>query len=405
MRNTTNFTRALALTIALLAGVVHAGPNPEQGSPDDRQLNALYWQAQKDLENSDWNAALGHFAQLEKDMRAKDPKNADTAVYWQAYTLSKARRGGETRAAVERLHREFPKSRWGKEADALLRGSEPAEKPETAVAAGDEDLAAMAVEGLMNAAPERAFPLLKKVLAGQHDLKVKKRALFVLSQIETPEALDTLVSIAKSGNPPELRNEAIQMLGVSGNDRAIERLREIYSSSDADQKRRVLQAYLVADRKDLVVAAARGEPDPDLRRHAVETLGAMGATAELKQLFDASKDEETRVKVVEALGVAGDVRTLEAIASGNESEEIRRRSMHSLGVAGGRDTLVRLYPKATTPELRDAVLQGLLIAGDSKAMVELYKKAKTPDEKRALLKMITAMGGDEALEIIETELK
>ena len=398
--------RALALSLALLAGIAHAGPDPEKGSPDDRQLNTLYWQAQEELKNSDWNAALTHFGQLEKDMRAKDPKNADTALYWQAYTLSKARRGGEARAAVERLHREFPKSRWGKEADALLRTGERPEKPEAEGAAADEELAAMAVEGLMNAPAERALPLLKKVLAGAHTSKVKKRALFVLSQIQSPEALDVVVAVAKNGNPPELRHEAIQMLGVSGNERAVERLREIYQNSqDVDDKRRVLQAYLVADRKDLVLAAARGEPEPKLRRVAVETLGAMGATPELRQLFEASKDEETRVKVIEALGVAGDVHTLEALALSGDSEKVQTRAMHALGVAGGREALVRLYPKATTPALRDAVIQGLLISGDSKSLVELYKKAKTADEKRALLRTITAIGGDEAIEIIESELK
>lgn len=395
---------ALLLGLALAAGAVEARPDAE-GAPADKALNQLYWQAQEELKKSDWNAALAHFVELEKSMRSKDPKNADTALYWQAYTLVQAKRTVEARTTTERLHREFPQSRWGKDADALVR--QVTVNPGKHADNDDEDLAEMAVEGLMNAPPERAMPLLRKVLAGNYTVRVKKRALFVLSQLDAENALDQLIDVARNNPAPELRDEAIQMLGVSGADRAIERLRDLYqASNDTKVKRKILQAFLVADRKDLVLASARGEPDADLRRAAVDTLGAMGAGAELKQLFDANKDPETRSAIVQALGVAGEVDALAAIAGGNEPEEIRVRALHALGIAGdhGSRKLVELYPRATTPALRNATLQGLLVSGDQEAVAKLYKQAKTAEEKRAILKTLTVMGGDEALEIIEAEL-
>ena len=151
----------------------------------------------------------------------------------------------------------------------------------------DEELADIAVQGLMNAPPERALPVLKKVLAGQRSIKVKKRALFVLSQLETDEAMKVVLDAAKSSREPELRKEAIHMLGVSGSQSAVEGLVDIYAaSSSADDKRRVIEAWLVADRKDLVLKTARSEADPRVRRKAIETLGAMEASEELNQLFD-----------------------------------------------------------------------------------------------------------------------
>src|SRR3954471_7845091 len=45
-----------------------------------------------------------------------------------------------------------------------------------------ETLALAALEGLMSQPPERALPILKKVLAGSQSTLVKRRALFVLSQ-------------------------------------------------------------------------------------------------------------------------------------------------------------------------------------------------------------------------------
>jgi HEAT repeat protein len=249
---------------------------------------------------------------------------------------------------------------------------------------------------------------LKKVLQSQHSDKVKKRALFVLSQIDEDAALDSVVDVAKNSKDRGLREEAIRMLGVSGQDRAIERLRELYaSSSDAAEKRTIVQAWLTADRKDLILASARNETDPGVRKQAIEALGALDASAELKQLFDTTRDEPNQRAIIQALGVAGNVQALAAIAEGQQSEEVRAEAVRALGVAGdegGKEALVRLYPKLSSGPLRDAVLQGLLVAGDSEAMMQLYKQAKTKEEKQALLRTITNMGDDAALNIIELEL-
>jgi HEAT repeat protein len=406
MRN--SMLRALLLALLLVGAAagqpVLAAPAGEM-APNDKELNKLYWQGQEALKKSDWAGALKDFQDLERELRAKEPKSADSAVYWQAYTLQQAKRGAEAKAAVERLHREFPDSRWGKEGDALLQRGQPAPAVAATASGGDEELAEMAVEGLMNAPSERALPMLKKVLASQHSDKVKKRALFVLSQLGSNEALDAVIEVARSNPSPELRDEAIRMIGVSGSERGLTRLRELYAESkDQRVKRTIVQAWLVADRKDLVLATARTETDASVRDQAVQVLGAMGASAELEQLLDASKDPATQGAIVQALGVAGDVKGLTAIAEGPYPEATRMYAMQGLGVAGAKEALVKLYAKADSPARREAVLQGLLITGDSKAVVQLYRDAKTSEEKKALLKMITIMDGDEALELIEHEL-
>jgi len=260
----------------------------------------------------------------------------------------------------------------------------------------------------MNAPPERAIPLLKKVLQSQHSDKVKKRALFVLSQIDDPAALDMVVDVAKTSTDPELREEAVRMLGVSGDEHAIARLRDLYASSkDPREKRAIIQAWLVADRKDLILASARTETDETVRRQAIEALGAMEASTELKQLFDSTHDAANQRAIIQALGVAGNVKALTEIAESQQPDAIRIEAIHALGVAGdegGGPALVKLYPKANSPALRDAVIQGLMVAGDSEALMQLYRQSKTREEKQALLRVITTMGDDAALDLIESEL-
>jgi HEAT repeat protein len=398
----------LGLTIALaLAGRPALAASQDDAPTGDKASNALYWQGQAALKQSDWSTALQRFQDLEKLLRKNEPKSVDAALYWEAYALAQAKRTGEAKGVIARLHREFPESRWSRDADTLLAQTRPAAQGEAGLA--DEELADIAVQGLMNAPPERALPVLKKVLASQRSIKVKKRALFVLSQLETDEAMKVVLDTAKSSREPELRREAINMLGVSGTQSAVEGLVDIYAtSSSADEKKRVIEAWLVADRKDLVLKAARSETDPKLRHKAIETLGAMEASDELAQLFATTQDAGNREAIIEALGVAENVGALKSIAS-NASlpEDERTEAMQALGVAGdeeGAAALVELYGKANTPGLREAALQGLLIADDAEAVKKLYRNARSAEEKKAVLRVLTSMDDDSAIDVIEHEL-
>jgi hypothetical protein len=398
----------LGLAILLAFAVAPAFAAGENAiAPSDKASNALYWQAQAALKQSDWSTALQRFAELEKLLRKNEPKSVDAALYWEAYTLAQAKRTTEAKAVIERLRREFPESRWSRDADALLAQMQPAAKLDPGLV--DDDLADIALQGLLNAPPERALPLLKKVLAGQRSIKVKKRALFVLSQLETDEAMNVVLDTAKNAREPELRHEAIRMLGISGEKTAIERLAEIYASSNsANEKAGVIEAWLIAGRKDLVLKTARDESDPAVRRKAIETLGAMGASDELRQLFDATQDAGNRRAIIQSLGVAGNTTALTSIAGNTTLPQNERvEALHALGVAGdhgGQAALVDLYAKADTPALRDAILQGLMIAGDTDAVVKLYRNARTTDEKKALLRILTTMDDDKAIDAIEHEL-
>lgn len=397
----------VALAAAACAPLAQAASEGDM-APADKASNELYWQGQAALKKSDWSGALKRFADLESLLRRNEPRSADAALYWQAYALVQARRSGEARTAVERLHREFPGSRWGREADALLQQAKPT-PAKVDVDGGDDELADVAIEGLMGAPAERAVPLLKKVLQGNRSSRLKKRALFVLSQVDGGSGLDAVFDVAANATDPSLREEAIRILGISGDERAIARLRDIYAKSgDADEKRRIIEAFLVADRKDLVLAAARDEADPAVRAQAIRTLGALDASEELRQLFATTRDAANQRAIVQALGVAGNASALAAIAAdAKQGESLRIEALQALGVAGedgGAQALVKLYAQADTPALREAVLQGLLVSGDSDAVLGLYRKAGSIDEKKRLLRTLTTMGDDAAIDAIEAEL-
>ena len=69
-----------------------------------------------------------------------------------------------------------------------------------------EQLKIAAIEALISAPPERALPLVNKVLSGNHSKVLKERALFILSQIDEDAAQATLLEFARESNasPPAI---------------------------------------------------------------------------------------------------------------------------------------------------------------------------------------------------------
>lgn len=269
---------------------------------------------------------------------------------------------------------------------------------------GDEELALAALEGLMAQPPERSLPIIKRVLAGQQTTLVKKRALFVLSQVDSPEARELLAQTSRSTNS-ELRSEAIRSIGIGGDAKSLDSLLEIYNAGSEDVKKEVLQAWLIAGRKEAVYQAALNAKTDDEARNAIHILGAMGATEELRKLSDRPKAASG---LVEALAISGDLAGLRKIADSSSDRATRLEAVQKIGIVQGdaaHAALREIYTKTDDREIRDAALQGMLISGDEQGVLALYRAAKTTDEKRALLRTLSMMGGDGALSAIDAALE
>lgn len=267
----------------------------------------------------------------------------------------------------------------------------------------DEELALAALEGLLAQPGGRALPILKKVLAGPQTTLVKQRALFVLSQIDSPEAQQILAQTSRSQNA-QLRSEAIRSIGISGNAQGLDSLREIYDAGNAEVKGEVLQAWLIAGRKEAVYQAALNAKNEDEAAAAIQMLGAMGATEELRKLGERPNAPRG---LVEAYAISGDLASLRRIAEGSGNPATRIDAVRKIGIIqsdAARTALREIYTRSTDEETREAALQGMLIAGDEQGVLALYRAAKSSDEKRSLLRTLAMIGGDAALEAIDQAL-
>lgn len=268
----------------------------------------------------------------------------------------------------------------------------------------DEALALAALEGLMSQPSERALPILKKVIAGSQTTLVKQRALFVLGQINSPEAREILLQTTRSPDA-RLRAEAIRAIGIGGDAKTLDALQSVYQAGDADVKRDVLHAWLIAGRKDAVYQAAVNAKSDAEANEAIRILGAMGAAEELRKL---GERPNAATGLVDAYAISGDLASLRKIAEGTGDRGRRIDAVRKIGIVQGpeaRTALREIYARNTDAEIRDAALQALMVSGDEEGMLTLYRNAKSAEEKRVLLRYLSMFEGDAALKAIDAALE
>jgi len=266
-----------------------------------------------------------------------------------------------------------------------------------------EQLKIAALEALIAAPPERALPLAEKALRGDHSVEVKRRALFVLSHMDRPEAQQILLDTALNGDVA-LRPEAIRSIGIGGNQETLDKLGTLYEDGNEDVREAVLEAYLIAGDEKAVLNIAVNAQSNEAFERAVEALAAMGARDELRQLRE---QRGMSASLIEAYAISGDASALREIALDPSDPELQQQAIEALGIVGGDEVdtmLVQIYRDAADEDIRDAALKGLLISGHDEGVLELYRASNDDAEKRQLLEYLVMMDSDAVWDLIDSAL-
>ncbi|MGO9897695.1 MAG: HEAT repeat domain-containing protein [Bryobacteraceae bacterium] len=250
--------------------------------------DGLYDSGQRALDGQRYDEALNDF----KEVAARAGNHTEGALYWEAYTLNKMARRDEASAAIATLRKNYPNSRWLEDAKALevevkqAAGSNVS--PETQ---NDDELKLLALNGLMQSDPDRAFPILENLLRSAQSPKLKDRALFVLAENNSPRAQQLLEKVARGNANPDLQVKAIKYIGELRvkQPNGSQLLVEIYASAaDAHVKKAVVSA--LSNRRDAkaMVDIGRREKDPEMKKEIVRRLVDMkspDATAFLEEIL------------------------------------------------------------------------------------------------------------------------
>src|SRR5258707_11859542 len=362
--------------------------DPQTAEKANAHEDELYSTAKATLDDGEYDDAIKQFDEVVKIHGRK----ADGAMYWKAYSQGKAGNKAQGLMTIGELRKNYPKSTWLRDAGVLEQEWRGGGNPENI---SDEELKLLAIQSLMNSNPEKAVPLLEKIIMGNYSPKLKDRALFVLSQSDSDKAQQILMGLARANNQPDLQKRAIRYMGMNGNGRNRAVLKEIYNSStDMGVKKSVFQAWLMCGCKDDVAALARTGKNPELRPEAIRYLGMMGGRVELLEFSKTSPDAETREAAVGAMLLCGCAHELAEIVQTEKDPAVLDKAINTLGLVGGDESLAALtkvYSSQADLSVKKKVVNALFLHGDVKEMDELARTETNPETRNSLYLIISLM--------------
>ncbi len=353
----------------------------------------IYNDGTQSMNESNWEKAIEKFDEASR----LHGRRVEGALYWKAFSQQKAGRTSDALSTCAELRRNYSHSRWLKECSALeieLRGAEDQPRAETQ----DDDLKLLALNRLMDHDEERAIPLVANFLNGAHSARLKERALFVLSQSDSPQAQALMGDIARGKTHPELQEKAVRALGVQGG-RGLDTLAQIYSGANSQVKRRILQAYGVGGDRGHLLAAARSETQPELMKAAVQGLGIAGARQELRQLYQETASHELKSNILDAMIIDADAEYFAQVAKTEQDAKLRMKAIRGIGISGGHDSaaaLVDVFHRNQDEETRNAALDGLFISNNAMALIDLARQEQNPNTKRRIVEKLSVMDSKDA---------
>jgi HEAT repeat protein len=366
----------------------------------DRE-NSLYSQGSSAIDQGKWQIAADKFDQV-AEMKMK---RADAGLFWKAYSQNKLGQRTEALATLNAMEKEYPQSRWLDDARKLeVEVKQLSGQPVSPDDESNCELKLLALNGLQQADPAKAVPLLEKMIHSTDCVKIRSQAFFVLAQSNSPEARDLITKMAKGeGVNPLVQERAIQALGMYRADSGREILGQIYASStDSDVKKAILRALMMSGDKARIFAAAKSEKDTDLRIEAIHQLGMMNDRDDIWQLYQTETSVDVKKQILGSIWQSGDVDRVSQLAMNEKDPSLRMAAINDLGMmdrrngSKGEDTLLQIYASDTNPDVRKKVVGALFISNDAKALVTLAKKETDPEMKKKIVSDLSMMKSPDA---------
>ncbi|MCI0353213.1 MAG: HEAT repeat domain-containing protein [Acidobacteriales bacterium] len=176
---------------------------------------------------------------------------------------------------------------------------------------------------------------MEQIYRSSTDTNVKRT---ILQAFITCGCEQSTLDVLREERDPELRRRAIHNLGAMG---ATEQLRQLFqSSTSAEDKEKIMEALGVAGDTNTLAEIARTPGDARVRRRAIHGLGISGgkqAAQTLVAIYSSDNDKEVRKAAAEALFIQGADRELVALARKETDPEMRRYLVQKLSIMGSKE--------------------------------------------------------------------
>ncbi len=411
------------------AGIAQVPPAPWA---DTDPADSLYRAGREALNREDYRRAASIFAEISR--RFPKSEYAADAGYWRAFALYKSGRDGDLREALRAIESQrngFPKAKTDGDASTLAvringelgkRGDqEGARKVAEAVGddapcrngrdEGDIELRTAALNALLQMDAQSAVPIIKGVLAKRDacSASLREKAVFLLSQKQTPETEALLIDVVRSDPHRAVREQAVFWLGQVHTDKAAEALENIATSSP-DMALREKAIFALNEQGSSRGAALlrrfaeSAETPSSVREQAIFWLGQRKSSENadfLRSLFGrlgkGEQNDELRKKIMFSLSQMrgyGNDRWLLALAlDKSNSEDVRGHALWTAGQAGiPGSELVSLYDRLSDAEVKEKLIWVLSESRDRASSDKLVEIAQKDPDREMRKKAIFWLG-------------
>jgi HEAT repeat protein len=367
----------------------------------DDESEDTYEEATNAIDEEDWREAVRLFDRV----ISRGGTRADGAMYWKAYAQAKLGQRTEALETLAAMMKKYPKSRWINDNKALdLEIRQASGQRISPEGLDDDELKLIALHSLIGKDPQRAMPILEKILQGSAASKVKEQALFVLAQSDNERAHAILTEIALGRGNPDLQARAIKYLGINPTERNRSLLSQAYQTGSIEVKKAALEAFMIAGDRARILEAARSEKDETLRAVAVQQLGVLGSKKELSELYRTESSRRVKKSIIQAMFVGNSAESLQELARIEKDIELRAEAVKHLGLLPQATTekfLLSLYQTEQAPEIRGAVVDAFFVQGNARVLVQLVRQEKDRRMKREIAEKLAIMDDPEAVEYMQ----
>lgn len=188
--------------------------------------------------------------------------------------------------------------------------------------------------------------LLGDIYASSSDASVKRA---VLRSYMMSGDKQSLFNAATNEKDESVKREAIRQLGLVGGQSELQQLYQTEPSVDV--RREILQGFFLAGDSQKLVQAAQNDHDPELRRTAIRNLGLLGSeksSAALQAIYARETDRSLKEEVLNAYFLSGNAQALVAAARAEKDPELKKVAVQKLALMNskeGNDYLMELLEK------------------------------------------------------------
>lgn len=272
----------------------------------------------------------------------------------------------------------------------------------------DSDARLIALNALLHMDSERAMPILREVLARRDACSegLRRKALFLVAQQQTPDAADILLDAARSDPDAGVRRQAVFWMSQVKGDRATAALDSILRNApDAELREKAIFALAQqgTDRgRRILREFAQSAAPASVRGKAVFWLGQSDHSPEnaafLRSLYGREQNEELRASIIQATADAGDAEgdrwLVSVVENPKEQTESRKKALFWLGQQRRvpLSQLTSLYDRLREPEVKEQAIFVLSQRRETAATDKLIDIARRDPERAMRNKAIFWLG-------------